>query len=159
MSRTIKFRVWDKERFRWGREYDERLEDLEDPAYEKEYGEDSGWLDGDVASDLDLVNGRLAIGRYAWEQFTGLLDRNGKKIYEGDLMRLSSTKAPALKGRNLVVKFDEFDIGEYNCQKMVGWMVEVVDNDWEWASSLSDVVSFCEVIGNIHEPIDKSNQV
>jgi len=131
MSRVLKFRAWDKKKNRWAREWDRDLEDQEDQGYEKEYSEDSYWLDGDVASDLDLVNGRLRLDRYIWEQYTESTDKNGKDIYEGDILDTPG-------GRCL-------------CVWDGGWAYQFKVHRTDWSDIFKEFHKNSEVIGNIHE--------
>lgn len=110
MSRTIKFRAWNKENEEYINGYDVLLRC--DGSAISRYA--LGALDTDMP-----VNAII-------EQYTGLKDKNGKEIYEGDIIRVSY-------GYNYEVR--QFRTGAWRIGR---------DDLCVWADS-------SEVIGNVHE--------
>ena len=111
MSRTIKFRIWNPEK--------------------KEMFESGGTPT--MLSNFFLLSAKMhTYHRMEYQQFTGLKDRNGKEIYEGDILRFDPKEWGGDTGNLSVVEFS-------------------TSNGWQAAGTTSDWSSWCDVVGNIHE--------
>lgn len=99
-------------------------------------------------------------------QYTGLTDKNGKKIFEGDIVQHLTYDDFDCQS---VVKFGEYKQdgsgGEYGARNCLGFYVEV-DNftcpdwcenepecfsDYQKQQNILEIANKCEVIGNIHD--------
>ena len=78
--------------------------------------------------------------RYVVEQSTGLTDKNGREIYENDVVQIAGERASIVFDEKLASYMGRFLV-EYRNQK-------VEYNDYIFAFCPDDI----EVIGNIHEP-------
>ncbi len=137
-NRTIKFRVWD--------------------VLGKEWVNDDDYIGinnhGVVVNDRDNMED-LSLHTYAIiQQFTGLLDKNGKEIYEGDVLKISWT-TPKSKEINGILFSDNYD------RENVEQICSVIFNNGRFdcepyclLHNLFYINKNSEILGNIFENAD-----
>lgn len=91
MNRTIKFRVWDN-----------KTKIYYSPEYLKHFKVSIGY-DGKIIYQ-NFICGDKKVGEEVFvQQFTGLLDKNGREIYEGDIINVTD-----FEFKNLEVIISEY---------------------------------------------------
>lgn len=129
MNREIKFRAWNT--------YSKKM------CYLNE-DDSASYLDGMFCSELEFINHHLndKDSNYIFEQFTGLKDKNGKEIYEGDLLSLKYPNDLRRKTNAVIV----YDYGSNSLRFKVYESTEM----YVLYNHLPKYLNF-EVIGNIHD--------
>lgn len=126
MNREIKFRAWDIEL--------------------KKYHYPNMW-DKSMPSNWENY--------YILEQFTGLKDKNGKEIFEGDVCRILYTDWPSNSNPNIsiedyLISISHLGIIEYHSPSFE-IMLKDRYGDFSGHTLRYGSHGFVEVIGNIHE--------
>jgi len=123
--RTIKFRIWDKGRNAWHVD-NEHAVNL--------FGETI--IMGEILRRPDDTGVKISeLNDLVPMQFTGLLDKNRKEIYEGDWVRMD--RGTCEKNGIAVVSWDE-----------TGWSPWINNNLLEGIGFQNED---CEVVGNIYQ--------
>jgi uncharacterized phage protein (TIGR01671 family) len=143
--RYIKFRVWDRQERKWDTPAEEDVHVDEDgkicvPYYDKE---------GTFLYSVDESS------RHSVMEYTGLKDKNGKRIYEGDIVRIDG-----LKTNPFMVKFGPFkdrsDAG-YSTIDSYGWYYSSDKLEFNLRNAEVGDTSVVEIIGNIHQGLTKED--
>ena len=137
--REIRFRAWDKTRIV-----------MIGTGYPNNWGDDKDewWADNDKMC-LEGISDASSNENLCLMQYTGLKDKNGVKIYEGDILSINGYDI------NLLVKYENCSFVAYHTNLYAG------RDDIKWGDlsrlcdiDMKDIYLLIEVIGNAYENKD-----
>ena len=126
MSREIKFRVWDKQRKQWCPDY--------------------------FGNSKYTINQTFKDDTVIFQQYTGLKDKNGEEIYEGDIVRVNRFFVrPYVKNGEIDWKSSDGDVevGVVFYGSDAKFLVEY--RSYDDIEDAHNIPNRYEVIGNIFE--------
>ena len=138
----------------------------------KHEDEEQHWFDGVCCSDVEMINGRLNSGLSAYEymQYIGVDDKNGKEIYEGDIVKIHQFLFDGCEYEKEIIVFIEY-MEEMACFGANLLQAEEIRRYMGYAywDKEKVVIPLCnfyglheesfEVIGNVYENADLLKEV
>lgn len=141
--RKIKFRIWDNKYHRY-RKRDQWALTVDGKPLRYFLGESGGF---DFVDDSNLL----------LEQYTGNKDKNGKEIYEGDII-LTEGHFIGMYFNQIRSEQERKKSSFYSWKAKVIWddgyasfLLEYINQDYNGRGNLIGTAPWAEVIGNIHE--------
>ena len=166
MMREIKFRAWDKEKKIYFHFENICMIWRSDVAYRGSFP-----LSGIMIASHSFHEEKLSKEGYEWELFTGIKDKNGKEIYEGDIIT-KTEKSYFPLDRDEIMRHRILNPGEedpYQMNTETGvviykrcewWVATMRDKEGEFTERRFALSRFLKrhKIGNIHECPEKLSE-